>query len=180
MRKFMPSIPRIVASICSVSIAGGFLLWLDSKDIHPEQWVAKMIGVAENGVTEYLWILLLLLGFAGLIGLFIGPLIWNYRSKLFSHKKEDNPSTDGVGDNEDIVNELEQRLKFGHDILLIKDIATMWAAKDQWEFDRRLSELRTLARAGKIRVEKMKGEKVNPDTKVYVEDVIKVLRSGNV
>ena len=76
--KYLPSIPAVVSSICSISIAKGLLIWLETKGIHLDKWIADMIGVAESGVTSYPAITYMLLGISGLIGLAIGPSIYGW------------------------------------------------------------------------------------------------------
>jgi len=71
-------IVRIVSAICTLSIAKGVLHWLAGKEIYPDRWVNNVIGLAEGAVTANpagTWILL---GFAGLLGLFVGPIIYDY------------------------------------------------------------------------------------------------------
>jgi hypothetical protein len=70
----MLTAPSIIGAICATVIAKGFLYWLGTKDIHPEEWVAAMIGIVESALVNegILWVLS---GLIGLTGLFLGPFL---------------------------------------------------------------------------------------------------------
>ncbi len=81
-------IVRIVTAICTLSIAKGILLWLAGKEIYPDRWINTMIGLAEGAVTANpagTWVLL---GLAGLLGLAIGPSIYNWGTNKFGRKPQ--------------------------------------------------------------------------------------------
>lgn len=88
----------VCSAVCTISIAHGVLLWLGSKGIHPDQWVNKMIGVAEGAVIANpagTWILL---GLAGLLGLAFGPRIYDWgKSKLPKKAKEQAAESPPIG-----------------------------------------------------------------------------------
>ena len=49
---------------------------MGTKKIYPEKLVAKMIGQAESALAqEAIW--WVLMGIAGLLGLFLGPFLWS-------------------------------------------------------------------------------------------------------
>jgi len=77
-----------------MSIAKGILLWLARKNTYPEQWVASMIGVAEEGLRNYPGITYIIIGLAGLFGLFIWPLLYKLGVKIFSYKQDKNDVND--------------------------------------------------------------------------------------
>lgn len=86
MSSIVRFIARIVGAMCTVSIAGGILLWLDGKGIYPDRWVNTVIGLAEETVTASpagTWILL---GLAGMLGLAIGPSIYDWGIANFGRK----------------------------------------------------------------------------------------------
>lgn len=63
-----------------MSIAGGVLLWLGTHQIYPSQWVASMLGFAENAVYMSLSITLMILGISGLLGMMFGPSLYGWGS----------------------------------------------------------------------------------------------------
>ena len=82
-------IVRVAGYIFTFVIGKGLLIWLGSQHgIYPEQWVAKLIGIAEDGVTSYPAISYVLVGILGLIGLFIGPSIYKLGKKLFGSEND--------------------------------------------------------------------------------------------
>jgi len=63
-----------------MSLAGGVLLWLGTHQIYPSQWVASMLGFAENAVYMSLAITLMILGISGLFGMMFGPSLYGWGS----------------------------------------------------------------------------------------------------
>jgi Na+/proline symporter len=56
---------KIIETICTTSIGHGILLWLASRDIHPDQWMASLMEEAANvQITNAIWWMI-----AGLFGL---------------------------------------------------------------------------------------------------------------
>lgn len=67
-------VKRLASAIFCIILARGILLWLAAKQVHPEEWMAAMIGHAESALAQEAiqWIFL---GIAGLLGLAFGPSI---------------------------------------------------------------------------------------------------------
>jgi hypothetical protein len=64
--------------ICIYSVGHGILLWLATKGLHPDQWVARVIGYAGNvQVAEYAWFIII-----GIFGL-IGTIAWELLAPIF-------------------------------------------------------------------------------------------------
>ncbi len=77
-------IAKIIGVMAITAIGKGLLIWLGSQhQIYPEQWVAKLMGLAENGVTSYPSISWILAGLIGLFGLFFGPFVYKWGVKIF-------------------------------------------------------------------------------------------------
>ena len=73
----MRILQRLLGAIFNIALAHGVLLWLASKDIHPDIWIAKMVGLAETNIAtnHTYWILL---GISGFLGLAIGPTVYSF------------------------------------------------------------------------------------------------------
>ena len=80
MRKFTQS---ILVSLCSLAIAKGVLLWLKKNGVHPDQWVATLLGVAQDGVSTYPEIVTFLVGIFGILGFFLAPTLAGYGAILW-------------------------------------------------------------------------------------------------
>jgi len=87
MSKYIPSIGGIFSAIFTISIAKGVLLWLSSLAIYPDYWIAKILGIAETGITNYPEIAYILLGISGLLGLAIYPVVKNLLIAKATHRK---------------------------------------------------------------------------------------------
>jgi hypothetical protein len=75
---------RVIGVIAATAISKGVLLWLGSQhQIYPEQWVARLIGIAESGVTSYPAISWIIAGLIGLVGIFVGPVVLSWGVKTF-------------------------------------------------------------------------------------------------
>lgn len=78
-------IGALLRFICISAVGHGFLLWLATKDIHPDQWVASMIGYAESAkIAEAAWYIII--GAFGLLGIGIWELTWpKFRAWFHDH-----------------------------------------------------------------------------------------------
>jgi len=96
-----------------------------------------------------------------------------YASNFFSKRKELNAFAD----------KLQEHVDVEHQYLLVGEITGAWSGNQGWgsfDYSLKLRRIISAVRAGKVRVENMRGEKVSMATNVYVEDVIKVLREGSI
>ncbi len=75
----------LIGAIFTLALAKGALLWLATKNIYPEKWIAAMIGYAESALaSEAIW--WMLFGLIGLSGLFLGPLLVSVGQRLFQKR----------------------------------------------------------------------------------------------
>ena len=75
---------KVFIYLCTVAVGQGFLLWLGTKGIHPERWVAAIMGDAELALASdsaIRWML------AGLIG-FLGLGLWALGSWWWQNKND--------------------------------------------------------------------------------------------
>jgi hypothetical protein len=79
----MKFLSRLIGAVSVAAISKGILIWLGSQHkVHPEQWVARAIGMAEDGVTTYPAISWVISGVLGIIGIFFGPLVYRWSTKV--------------------------------------------------------------------------------------------------
>jgi len=79
---------RILSAAFTIAIAKGVLLWLAKKQIYPDQWIASMIGSAENAVQVNQAVTWVLFGGLGFIGLLIGPSLYGWGIRVFGATQE--------------------------------------------------------------------------------------------
>jgi hypothetical protein len=78
---------RIFGVIAVTAIAKEILLWLGTKHgIYPEQWIAQLLGLAEEGVHSYPSISWTLAGVIGLMGIFLYPYLYKLGINTFNHQ----------------------------------------------------------------------------------------------
>ena len=91
----MKFLSRVIGAISVTVISKGILIWLGSRyNVHPEQWVARVIGMAEDGVTSYPAISWVISGLLGITGIFVGPLVYKWSATVFQNKIQALPPGD--------------------------------------------------------------------------------------
>ncbi len=83
----MTLLKRLAGAVSVAATSKGILIWLSAQhDVHPERWVARAIGIAENGVTSYPAISWIISGLLGITGIFIAPLLYKWSTTLFQQR----------------------------------------------------------------------------------------------
>jgi hypothetical protein len=79
---------RIVEAVFTTAIGHGILLWLASKEIHPDRWVASMIqATANTQITEAAW--WVIAGIFGVVCTFLmeyGTATWQRRHSISTNQ----------------------------------------------------------------------------------------------